>query len=73
MPKSKSTRPPSKRAAGRDHIEEQRRRLNKASAVLIGAELTAEYCPEMSIVSDAISAARELVDATVAALDAINL
>src|SRR4051812_28204719 len=38
-----------------EHIERQRRRLNKASAVLLGAELTAEYNPEMSIVTDAIS------------------
>jgi hypothetical protein len=56
-----------------DRIEEERRRLNKASAVLIGAELTAEYCPERGLVTDAISVASDLITQAVEALDAVAL
>lgn len=56
-----------------ERIEQQRRQLNKAVAVLIGAELTAEHSPEMSLVTDAVAVARELVESAIAALDSVNL
>lgn len=56
-----------------DQIETERRRLNKAVAILVGAELTAEYCPESSLVTDAVGVARDLVEAVIEALDVVAL
>jgi hypothetical protein len=81
MAASKSTRRPSRRARSKpqlprpvqDRIESERRRLNKAVAVLVGAELTAEYCPDMSLVTDGISVACDLVTGAIDALDRVEL
>jgi hypothetical protein len=54
-------------------IETERRRLNKAAAVLVGAELTAECCREMELVSDAINVARDLITQSLDALDIVEL
>lgn len=56
-----------------ERIESERRRLNKAVAILTGAELTAEYCPDMELVTDAISVASQLVTQAIAALDVVEL
>lgn len=56
-----------------ERIESERRRLNKAAAVLIGAELTAEYCPEMELVTDAIKVAGDLIAKSIEALDVVEL
>ena len=57
MAASKSTRRRSRAAQSKlqlperiaDRIQSERRRLNKAAAVLIGAQLTAEYCPDLDL------------------------
>jgi hypothetical protein len=54
-------------------IEAERRRLQKASAVLTGAVLAAEEGVDAEIVADAVSVGRELVDAAVNGLDAVEL
>lgn len=54
-------------------IAAERRRLQKASAVLSGAVLAAEQGLDAQVVADAVSAARELVDAAVRALDVVEL
>jgi hypothetical protein len=81
MAASKSTRRRSRPAQSKPHlperiadrIESERRRLNKAVAVLIGAELTAEYCPDLDLVTDAISVAGDLISQAVDALDRVEL
>jgi hypothetical protein len=56
-----------------DRIESERRRLNKAIAVLIGAELSRDYYPDLELITDAISVARDLVTQAVDALDLVEL
>jgi hypothetical protein len=48
------------------------RRLNKVVAIFIGAELTAEYCPDRDLVNDAIGAARELIEQMIEVFDSAN-
>lgn len=69
MPTRKSTRPPPARAS----IETQRRQLQRASAVLVGAALVAEHDVDGDVVGDCVTTARELVDAAIVALDSVNV
>lgn len=73
MATRKNSRPQRAQASVQVKIETERRRLNKAVAVLVGAELTAEYCPERALVTDAVGVARELVETTIEALDSVKL
>lgn len=82
MAASKSTRRRSRPAQSKllllperiqERIETERRRLNKAVSVLIGAELTAEYCPDLDLVTDAISVAGDLITRAIDALDRLEL
>lgn len=59
--------------SAREKIEAERRRLQKASAILIGAALASEQGVDPEVVADAITAGRELVDQAVAALDSVVL
>lgn len=51
----------------------ERRRLQKASAVLLGAALAAEEGINGRVVADAVSAARELIDAAIDTLDSVRM
>ena len=73
MAAKKSIRPPSARASIRPKIEAERRRLQKASAILTGAGIAAGSGVDGEVVADVIAAAAVLVDAAVVALDSVNL
>jgi hypothetical protein len=57
----------------RSRIESERRRLQKASAVLSCAILAVEREIDIEVLGDAIAAGRELVDAAIIALDSVSL
>lgn len=56
-----------------EKIEHQRGRLQKASAILLCAVLATHEGIGADVVADAAVIARELVDAAVVALDAVEL
>lgn len=61
----------SAQAEGR--IEDERRRLQRASAILVGAVLAANEHVDAHVIADASVVARELIDAAVDGLDMVEL
>ena len=79
MPRKILPRPQRKRAppqVQRQHIEAQRRRLLGADAVIICVQraLDSRQCPPDAIrTGDALQVASDLINASVTALDSVNL
>lgn len=72
MSRAKAKRPARKAAQVREHIEQQRRRLNKAAAVLLALVYSLDRGLDTEQASDVASTALELVEQTVAALDSVR-
>lgn len=76
MSRAKAKRPARKAAQLREHIETQRRRLLSADAVVICIQrsLDSRQAPPDEIrVGDALQVASDLINASVTALDIVNL
>lgn len=61
------------RAAGREHIEQQRRKLQRASAVLLALVYSLDHGLESEQAGDVASTALDLVEQAVAALDSVAI
>lgn len=76
MPKRKSNRPPTVRASVREEIQTQRRRLLGADAIVICVQraLDSRQAPPDEIrIGDALQVASDIINASVAALDSVNI